>query len=344
MTLEPSHYEEIVGPPPGDAAQPATDQTPPPRGPSREYRASITFTIGGAFALLALFLFGGAFSLTPAVLGVLILASVLLGMVAQFATAYGLAGGRAWAIAVMTPLLWLLVIEGAIQFIQSLLQGSLNIPIGALLAMWALRAPIRHLPVRAWGGRGTAVFLASIVSAVLPWFAPALLVAGGPLIVAQDALRPILSVECQGTPGHAPTRIHVEYEWSWTRGEPWVDGTDTIEIGSFTQAAEEDFSYVLEHTDDGSNGTWQSNVQIGDAPRVLFGVDLSQARFEPGRVGVWLLPSSENPSDDGSIDIGATYRHGASSTQWPGATDVSGFGDAGTLAAWEVDTAARCEW
>jgi hypothetical protein len=337
VILEPSHYQEVVGPPvEGDTPVPGAPPPGPPTlavGPSREYRATVTFTLGGAVTLLALFLVGGQLSTTPAVLGAITLGSVLLGMLALFAAAFGLSGGRAWAISVMTAMLWLLVIEGVIEFVLALIHSALNIPIGALLALWALRAPIRALAVAPWGGRAITVFAALVLSPVLPLIAPAMLAPGGLLIVAQDALQPALAVTCEGTPGHAPTRIHIAYTWRWTRGEPWAAGSDSIRLGVFTHASEDDFVYVLEHTDEGSKGTWQSNVDIGDAPAVVFGVDLAEARFEPGSVGIWLQPSGTNQSDDGSIDIGARYRHG------PDSIDLSSTGS-----IWDVESAARCEW
>lgn len=76
--------------------EPSESHPPPPgRGPSREYRATVAFTIGGAAIVLVLLLLSGSLlQSAPPIRGVVALAGVLLGIVAMLGTAYGLALDR----------------------------------------------------------------------------------------------------------------------------------------------------------------------------------------------------------------------------------------------------------
>ena len=166
MTLEPGTLEDMPERPEPNGQSVAGAMAPLPP-PSREYRAMVTFTVAGAFLVVALFLFAGVLSFAPVAL-----ASVALGTVALLMTAYGLSGRQPWAIAVMSPILWLLVILGAIEFVGAFTHNAINIPIGGILALWALRAPT-HGTAGPLGATGTFVIVAIVLSSVLPLLGPA---------------------------------------------------------------------------------------------------------------------------------------------------------------------------
>lgn len=338
MTLEPSETDQPGdGPPP--PASPALPLPPPVgRGPSREYRASVTFMIGGAAILVVLLLVSGSvLQAAPPIRGVVALAGVLLGIVVMFGTAYGLSQGREWAAAVATPMLVLLVVAGVVETIVALTRSTINIPIGALLALWALRAPMRTRNDAsggspAWGAAGVLAFGGMLVSAAWPIVSPLLLRDGGPFVVAASSLQPSLKLTCPGTPVVAPTMVSVTYEWRWSRAEPWAAGIDTVTLAAYVDRTEDSAGYTIGPTTRGSAGTWQSDLMIFDPQGVVFGVDLAQAGFAPGSVEFGLESSSERASAHGSIDIQATYLHGPADTRGQ------------SPAIWQVVTQARCEW
>lgn len=309
----------------------------PGTGPSREYRASVTFMIGGAVILMvALLVSGSVLQAVPPIRGVVALAGVLLGIVVMFGTAYGLSQGRGWAAAVATPMLVLLVVAGAIETVVALTRSTINIPIGALLAVWALRAPMRTVGASggspAWGAAGLLAFGGMLVSAAWPIVSPLLVRDGGPFVVAASSLQPSLKLTCPGTPAAAPSTVTVTYDWRWSRAEPWAAGIDTITLVAYVDGAEDSAGYTIDVTTRGSAGTHQSDLMIFDPQGVVFGVDLAQAGFAPGSVGFGLNSSSEGASANGSIDIQATYRHAPADTRGQSA------------AIWQVVTQARCEW
>ncbi|MEO5704210.1 MAG: hypothetical protein ABIR64_04355 [Candidatus Limnocylindrales bacterium] len=327
MTLEPSESVPLPLPP------------PPGRGPSREYRAAVAFMIGGgAILVVALLLSGSFLQTTPPIRGLIALVGVILGVLAMLGTAYGLSSGRRWAVAVATPMLVLLVLAGAIETIFALTRSTIHIPIGALLAIWALRAPLRT-PVdgsgagRAWGAVGALAFGAMLISTAWPVVSSLALQSGGPFIVGKESLHPTLELSCPGTPGAAPVAVSVAYDWRWSRAEPWAAGNDTITLAAYIDREFESAGYNLDMTTHGSAGIWQSNVMIMEPQGFVFGIDLEQAGFEPGSVGFGLISSGEGPSPHGFIDVQATYLHAPVDTNRPD-----------SAAEWQVQTHARCEW
>lgn len=338
MTLQPSEPNQSSGGPPQSPIAAINLPPPPGRGPSREYRASVTFTIASGAILIGLLLVSGAVLQTaPPIRGVLAIAGVLLGLVVMFGTVYGLAHGRGWAVGVATPMLLLLLVAGVIETVVALTRSSINIPIGSLLALWALRAPIRTRAGQsggspAWGPAGALAFGGMLVSMGFPIVSPLLLQDGGPFIVAAGSFQPSLKLTCPGTPAAAPTTATVTYDWRWSRAEPWAAGIDTITLAVYVDRTEESAGYTIDSTTRGSTGTWQSDLMIFDPQGVVFGVDLAQAGFAPGSVGFGLESSGEGASAHGSIDIQATYRHAPADTRGQ------------SPAIWQVVTQARCEW
>ena len=137
--------------------------------PTREYRATTTFVVAAIFLTVAVLLFGrymDRFASTSAIyVG-------LLGIVINVIAAWGLAAGRGWARYAMTPLLWIYVGAGILVFVVALSRNSFNIPIGGIVAAWALYAkPSEALgPVPAQSVEGTLLILGAIVAAVIQFF------------------------------------------------------------------------------------------------------------------------------------------------------------------------------
>ena len=162
----------------GDAAAAAgavavsrpTGAAPRPPAPTREYRATVTFAIAATFGVV-IFLIGAG--LGPQLLALVPLAiMVVIGTIAIYGIeAYGLSNRSDWARYAMTAMLWILLIQGVIQFFVELSRSSINIPIGSLLAAWALSAPpdARLGPVPASSGAGLLLIILSVVGSILPF-------------------------------------------------------------------------------------------------------------------------------------------------------------------------------
>lgn len=313
-----------------------SESIPTPAGPSCEYRATAALLVGGLFSLLVLLLVGGATSATPPIRGVLLFGGVAVGAVAMLTTAYGIASGRRWAIAIMVPMLLVQIAAGAVEAVWGLAHSTLTLPIAAVLAIWALRAPIRTKLEPSpgaghWGVAGILALGALVIGASAPVTASALLSPGGPLVVASDALVGHLVVTCDGNPGVSPTAVHASYDWHWSRSEPLPAGKDTITLEASRVVEDGQDGYVIDSTTEMSAGVWQSNIMIRFNPGMVFGIDLSIAKFDPGSVGMTFLRYSATPADHGSVEIRATYLHAPGQSR-----------DAPAL--WKVVGTARCEW
>jgi hypothetical protein len=258
-------------------------------------------------------------------------------MFAMLGTAFGLARGRGWAVAVMTPLLQLLVLAGAVEVIWSLAHGAIHIPFGALLAIWALQAPIGARGsdgprTSGWRLAGSAAFGAMLLSAAWPVVGPILLIPGGPLVVSRDALQPSLVITCDSAPGTAPTFVRVEYGWRWTRAEPWAAGTDSVVLTWYVVREDGLTGYEPEASASLGGGISEANVQL--APRgSVYGVDLGTTRFEPRTIAISLVSTGVPEPEHGSVEIDAVYLHAPS--------DIYDFQSPAT---WSVISSSRCEW
>lgn len=334
MTLEPDELTKPSGP---TDAQDAVALASKP-GPSREYRAAVTFTLGGLFILVAVFLLANVVSTTPPVRGVIAFFGVLLGMGALLASALGLANGQRWAVAVATPMLVILVVAGSIEVLVALTHSSIDVPFGALLALWALNVPLRTPPDtptggRRWGPLGLLVVAAMLTSATWPIASPVLLASGGPFVVDEGALLPQLSIACNGDPSAPPTSIDVSFDWAWARTEPWPSGSDTITLVAYTSPTEGLEGYALGTAQSPGPGISQSNIYLGNPIGIVFSVDLGQAGFRPGSIDVQFLRASDQPSVPGSVTIEATYLHGPA--------DAEG---SPSLAVWSFEQQLQCTW
>lgn len=302
-------------------------------GPTREYRAATAFVIAATFMLVVLVLVLGVNPQGQPVRWAVALVGPIVLMIALFATAFGLAQRATWAVAAMTPLLYLLVVSGAISFVLALTRSTYEIPIGLILAIWALRAPPSRSVPR---GRVASGVVAVAVAAAL-WMLPAelLLRPGGPLIVDETAIQPSLEVTCAPPLGAEPARIHVGYDWRWLRSEPWAGGVDVVELEAFGNGSDDGLAigFAIGQSDPIPAGVWQSDISIFGPLGITYGVDLATTGFGPQAVGFNLVGPSNASLGSGVVHVKATYRHGSASSD----------GDPGQ-ALWTVETSVDCEW
>ena len=135
--------------------------------PSRESRATTTFVVSAVFALVILFIASAALGEFP-----LLLWTVLLMIGSLLATAVGLNGGAGWARAITTTMLQILLVTGVISSLLAIIQSRIEIPIGAILAIWALNSPFAT-PLGeedVAGGNGTAALAAMLIGSIAPYF------------------------------------------------------------------------------------------------------------------------------------------------------------------------------
>jgi hypothetical protein len=154
-----------AGADPGAPAAPVP--TPAGPQPTREYRASVTFTILAFVLIIAIVVLGsqaGSFAF-GALLG------PILGLVAYGMAAYGLSQRRDWARFAMVPLLWIVLVSGLVSSLIALGQSRIDIPIGSLLAIWALsaRPSVALGPVPTSSNEGTLLVVAAVIGALLPY-------------------------------------------------------------------------------------------------------------------------------------------------------------------------------
>jgi hypothetical protein len=314
------------------------------RAPTREYRAAMGFIASSVFVLLVL-AWGAAPGVPPVgrlvhAFGPALSATVLLLVAA------GLAVRRAWAVAAMTPLLWLLVIGGAIAFGLALAQGTLQLPIGALLAAWALRAKPLAAPAPAgragFSGRGLVVL--AVVAAVWPLAAPVLTQPGGPFVAAASDLDASVEIDgacvdttregavapVAGMSAEAPATVDVTLKWSWRRTEVLREGIDAVIFEWHTMVGRQHYEYFL-----GRSLPAQAGVTEEDrfTRMARYHVDLAQHGFEPGAITIRLMRPSEAHRGNGSIELYVSYVHAP-----------HGSPNAIERGLWTRLVQARCEW
>jgi hypothetical protein len=312
----------------------------PARRPSREYRAVVAFTLSALLALTILVLLRG-FLGTPPIRNLVLLIGPSLSIGASFALAFGLANNRPWASAIVTPMLQLLLLAGLLSFLLTVTHGGIEIPFTAVLAIWALRAPMRAASGstdsvsgrRHRGAAGLLTTAAMAVSVVWPMASIALLANGGPLIVDHDALVPTFTASCDSSPGEPPTFVDVTYAWRWTRAEPVAGGVDTLTLEWVTVRDDGLSGYMLGPMATQAAGISETDRMIGDRPGIIFGIDLATTRFDPGQVTVKLEPPQAPPTGHGGVELAAHYLHSPATIY-----------DPASPALWRIATPARCEW
>ena len=308
--------------------------------PSREYRATAALLVTGVFTLLLILLYARTISSVPAI-GVITLAGPVIGSVVEIVIAGGLAWRLRWAHAAMTPVLWVLFLGGVLTFLVSLVRGSLDIPIGAILAIWALRAPPRGTPDPAagqpLGGVLAAILVAAlVVVAAWPVIVPTAIQPGGPLIAAAEDLHLELqtATACPGAAGPAhdpPEAIDVVLRWTWARAEPIRAGTDAVVLSWATMGGEEETAgYYLDEPIQQPPGITEEDRSGVFA---VYRSDLGTSGFEPGSVTIRLRRPNGLGSGPGLVQVAATYAH-----------HYTGVVGAKVSGVWTHAEVMSCEW
>lgn len=301
---------------------------------TREGRAAIAFLVLATFvAVIWAIVAIGARPVLP-VLFLLTMVEPLILLVILVVAAWGLNSRRPWAVAACTPMLVILLVAGLVSFVVAVLQARLQIPLGAVVAWWALRAPPepRPEPVRA-GMVGSLLVAGLLLVSLLPLATPIALAPGGPLIVSGSDLDTSMTLDCGPTANAGPETIIVTYRWSWRRAELVAGGTDQVVVSWFANGYAGPDSYTLTETDFGQPGLSEANRVLAGQAGVVVAVDMATNRFEPGRLGLTLHRELDLDSPHGSIELRARYAHGP--------TDIY---DPASVSLWDRDGEARCEW
>jgi hypothetical protein len=298
-------------------------------GPTFEGRAAVTLR---AMALLGGFvgivmLGGGTRVPAPAQI---VLPAVFAFITLSWAAAVWIDRGEPWAVHAAKPLLMALVTFGVIDVVLSLQRSTLQIPLGAVLAVWAFRAPATSVAPPAWPARTKGLVAAFVALHGVITLGPSVLGPGGPFAVSQSDIHVSLAVECGDPDKGVPEAIPITFSWYWLRTEPFPSTSDNVAIAWDAASADQFYFDDVEASDNeliwsgGSGGDSQASADrlvMNFGAGVTFGVDLSTRGFQPGSASV-TLRRQPDAGAHGRVSIGATYAH----------------------AGWEARTTHDCEW
>lgn len=298
---------------------------------TREYRAVIAFlglaTFGAVIWLLVAL---GSRPVHPIVY-LVTLAVPLLTILVLVVEAWGLSGRRAWAVAACTPMLVILLVAGIVSFVVALVQARLDIPLGTLLAWWALRAPPEPRPQPTRGGLAGVLLLGGLLLfSLAPLVIPVALTPGGLFIAGESDLDASMTVDCGPTTNASPESIVVTYRWSWRRAELVAGGTDQVVVSWFGSGEDGLYTYSLAGTELGP-GLSEANRLLDGS--VVVAVDMATNRFQPGQLRLTLQRDVDLASPHGSIELRARYAHAPA--------DIY---DPASAGQWDLDKPARCTW
>ena len=295
----------------------------PPDSSALEGRASL-----GLKALALLNGFGIALALFPAAVPAARLwtvsfnvASTLL-VVLFLAEARGLDRWRPWAVAVVRPLLLVIAVAGAYQFIVTLLGGRMRIPFDVAIAIWALLGKPESESMPGLTPRSLfAVAGAAGLSAVMLFSQP-LFDWGGVLDVRADALKTSMAVDCGAADpnGVVPSVVTITYDWSWTRSSPLPDGLDEIVLGWDGDDDQHRPLYLIGPTPDTTNGIHSGRFgypsrEMAEAVAAEsrgtwhWGLELAERDHAPGHLVVTLERAQDAPANPQPLSIRASYVH-----------------------------------
>jgi hypothetical protein len=299
----------------------------------REDRAVIAFVLLTVFvAVITLLIATGVGQVHPLRFA-LAMAEPVLSVSVLLVAAFGLSRRRDWAVAACTPMLVILLVAGVISFFIALLQGRLDIPLGAVVAWWALRAAPEPRTERPHAGVGASLLVgAMLVFEVLPLLTPVALMPGGLLVVGASDLDDSMTLGCGSASATGPESIVVTYRWAWRRAELLAGGIDQATVSWFGNGWAGSDVYVLVETEL-EPGVTEANRMLEGEGGVVFAIDLGTKRFAPGQVRLTLQRTLDTKSEHGSIEMRARYVHGP--------TDIYAPTSAGL---WDTQTEARCEW
>jgi hypothetical protein len=315
----------------------STDAIAPVRhGPTREDRAAKGFLTLALFSVLVLIVAGSdATGFTPLERATG-LAPAIVSIVALVVALYGVAARRSWALAIVDPILWILVVEGIAISIRALAHSSLQIPIGTVLALWVLRAPREPVALQSGQPRASIASFALVglflVGAIGPFVGSAFLQAGG-FLNRQGDLDATLSLDCGTQEGAPPATIRVRYAWSWLRREAFASGTDQIVIEWVDQADGGVTGYTLAGTQLPARGVIEANREIGSPPAIVFGGDLAANQTQSNEVGLVLQRTISDGQTSGRVEVLVRYMHGPVSVD-----------DRFSSGIWATKSDQSCSW
>lgn len=308
-----------------------------------EHRAMLAFR-----AIAAIYLFGIvlAFFHQPGALSLLLVigynAAAFLLVVTYLVLARSLRVLQPWAVAVARPVLVLIVLQDAASFLGGVVDGHIRgLPIAAAIAGWALLGPAGVRPVPRPRVRSVLAFLVALPLLATLAFARPLFDWGGALDVRPGDLAAQITASCgptggdPGTPQTGPiARVHVTYDWAWTRSSPIASGLDLVVIGWTGDDALGRPVYFLGPTLPTGPGIYDGrrrfpSLEMGNAVAAQsraswqWGIELDEHGFTPGRIEVDLdRARSEVPGAE-PLRIVVSYVH---------------------LGQWHADTLLTCEW
>ncbi len=236
--------------------------------------------------------------------------------------ARGLDRWRPWAVALVRPLLILLAIAGAYQFVVTILDGRFRIPFDVAIAVWALSrgfqsAPKPGLSGQSLGALGGAVLLTGVMV-----FAQPLFDWGGALDVREPDLHTTMAVDC-GTADASntvPPVITITYDWSWTNASPLPDGSDEIVIGWDGDDSLGRPLYLIGPTPDTERGlsaglfgypseAMAKVIRAESRSAWQWAVVLGERGYAPGHLVFTLQRTRDAPPDPQPEVIKASYTH-----------------------------------
>ena len=295
-----------------------TSGIPERSGPTFEGRAAVALKAVAAFAaVVGVILLGSqSLPLAPVVLLVTAAGFCLLALVA----ARGIDQRRPWALTAAPALLWILLAFGLLDVVIGLAASRIQIPLGALLAIWAFRAPPSVPRPAAEGHRGSALIAGFLVANTALSVGPTLAGPGGPFAAGEADLAVSLAADCGPPDAGVPRTVPVILRWSWSRGEPFPGGSDGIAIAWRGTDGEGGEPFLVDGV---SPPAAEGIVQGGAAPSadvidafistygsgVSFAIDLAAQRFRPGEIALTLRRGSEVPVARGDLRVQAAYVH-----------------------------------
>lgn len=325
----------------GSAAGRGSEAPAAPPGPTREYRGTVTFTLIALLSPVVLLLSVIADYTAPPI--VRLAATIGSGATTAvlFGVGLGLSAGRPWARVAMTPLLLVLLIAGVITFVAALLRSAIEVPFGALFAIWALRAPVAFPVAAAARHRAAGLAAVGVLVAATFWPAAASLVLqpGGPLVAARSDFEIATSLSgCIGEGGELPTAapeaIDVTVTWQWLRGDAWPSGSDRLTVTWISMLGQGGGWYYYEGWPEFDSGITLEDLLAG-RPRygAVFRIDLEKRRAEPGQVTFRIHRPEPRPTGLGEILVQVEYEHNpdAAGERYPQRT-------------WMTHDQQRCEW
>ncbi|MFL5680387.1 MAG: hypothetical protein ACJ77B_07285 [Chloroflexota bacterium] len=298
-------------------------------GPTFEGRAAVTLRAVALFAgFVGIAMLGGG--IRPPEPALIVLPAVFALIVLSWAAAVWIDRREPWAVQAAKPLLGALVAFGVIDILLSLQHSTIQIPLGAVLAVWAFRAPATPVAPPAWPARAKALVAAFVALHAVITLGPSVLGSGGPFAVGRDDIHVSLALDCGDPAAGVPDAIPVTFTWNWLRTEPFPSTSDNVAIawdpGSpdlfyFDNVTSSDNEVIWSGGSGGESQALADRLVMNFGAGVTFAVDQSAQGYQLGSASV-TLRRQPDAGPHGRISIAATYAH----------------------AGWEARTTHDCEW